>query len=91
MLLESVMILELFKVKAFSGVTGATVSIFCAKCRYLHLFFKSFAIRKADLIHAWGSNMVPSLLEHGAVKEKILETDEVWWLDLTARQYRWVS
>jgi glycosyltransferase involved in cell wall biosynthesis len=33
---------------------------------------KRFACKKAQLIHAWGENMVPSLLEHGAKREHIL-------------------
>lgn len=35
-------------------------------------YCKRFACKRAQLIHAWGENMVPSLLEHGAKREKIL-------------------
>ena len=35
-------------------------------------YCKRFACKKARLIHAWGENMVPSLLEHGAKREHIL-------------------
>lgn len=33
---------------------------------------KRYAVKKADLIHAWGHNQVPSLIQHGGLKEKIL-------------------
>lgn len=35
-------------------------------------FFKRYSVKNADLIHAWGANMVPSLLSHGANENKIL-------------------
>jgi glycosyltransferase involved in cell wall biosynthesis len=35
-------------------------------------YFASKAIRKADLIHAWGNNMLPRLRELGADEKKIL-------------------
>jgi glycosyltransferase involved in cell wall biosynthesis len=38
----------------------------------LKKLFKRYAIKKASMIHAWGANMVPSLLEHGAREEQIL-------------------
>ncbi len=35
-------------------------------------FTKFYSVRKAAMIHAWGENMLPSLLSHGAAREKIL-------------------
>jgi len=35
-------------------------------------WFKRYAVKKASMIHAWGANMVPSLLEHGAKEDQIL-------------------